>query len=57
MLKWAFIFLVVAIVAALFGFGGVAAASAGIAKILFYVFLLIFAITLVLGLTAAKKVL
>ena len=36
MLRWTLIFLVVAIVAAVFGFGGVAAASAGIARILFF---------------------
>lgn len=56
MLRWAMIFLVVAIVAALFGFGGIAATSAGIAKILFYIFLVMFLIALLLGVTAAKKV-
>jgi len=38
MLKWALIFFIVAIVAALFGFTGIAAAAAGIAKILFFIF-------------------
>ncbi|MFO0614139.1 MAG: DUF1328 family protein [Polyangiaceae bacterium] len=37
MFKWTLIFLVVAIVAAVFGFGGIAGAAAGIAKILFFV--------------------
>ncbi|MES2306323.1 MAG: DUF1328 domain-containing protein [Gemmatimonadota bacterium] len=56
MLRWAMIFLVVAIVAALFGFGGIAAASAGIAKTLFFIFLVMFVIALVLGVTAARKI-
>ena len=48
MLFWAVTFLAVAIVAALFGFGGIASASAGIAKVLFAVFLLLFLVALVL---------
>jgi uncharacterized membrane protein YtjA (UPF0391 family) len=48
MLRWTLIFLVVAIVAAAFGFGGIAAASSGIARILFFVFLILF-IASVLG--------
>jgi len=50
MLGWAVVFFIVAIVAAVFGFGGIAAASAGIAKILFFVFLVLFVISLVAGL-------
>ena len=42
MLHYALVFLVIAIVAAIFGFGGIAVASAGIAKILFYLFLIAF---------------
>ena len=42
MLYWALIFLVVALIAAVFGFGGIASASAGIAQILFFIFLLLF---------------
>jgi uncharacterized membrane protein YtjA (UPF0391 family) len=37
MFKWTLIFFVVAIVAAVFGFGGIAGAAAGVAKILFFV--------------------
>ena len=44
MLPYALAFLVVAIIAALFGFSGIAAASAGIAQILFFVFLALFVI-------------
>jgi uncharacterized membrane protein YtjA (UPF0391 family) len=47
MLGWALTFLVVAIIAAFFGFGGIAIASAGIAKILFFVFVVLFALTLI----------
>lgn len=56
MLRWALGFLVLALVAAFFGFGGIAATSAGIAKTLFYIFLLVFLVTLVLGVVAGRKV-
>lgn len=49
MLGWAIAFLLIAIVAAVFGFGGIAAASAGIAKALFFLFLVVFLVTLVFG--------
>jgi uncharacterized membrane protein YtjA (UPF0391 family) len=49
MLHYALIFFLVAIVAAVLGFGGVAGASMGIAKILFFLFLVIFLVTLVMG--------
>ena len=38
MLRWTVIFLVIAIIAAIFGFGGIAAGAAGIAKVLFFIF-------------------
>ena len=50
MLSWALIFFVVAIVAAIFGFGGISIAAAGIAKILFFVFLVLFLVSLVMSL-------
>src|SRR4051812_35688850 len=50
MLYWAVVFLVVALIAGVLGFGGVAVAAAGMAKLLFYIFLVIFLITLVMGL-------
>lgn len=49
MLYWAAVFFVIAIIAAVLGFGGVAVAAAGIAKILFYVFLIFFVVALVMG--------
>ena len=47
MLYWALVFLVVAIVAGLFGFGGIASASVGIAQVLFWVFLVLLLISVV----------
>jgi uncharacterized membrane protein YtjA (UPF0391 family) len=47
MLGWAITFLVIALIAALFGFGGIASASAGIAQILFFVFIALFVIALI----------
>jgi uncharacterized membrane protein YtjA (UPF0391 family) len=44
------VFLVIALVAALFGFGGIAAGATEIAKILFYIFILVAVISLVVGL-------
>ena len=40
MLHYAVVFFSIALVAAVFGFGGIAAGAAGIAKILFIVFLI-----------------
>jgi len=50
MLRWALIFFVLAIVAALFGFGGIAAGAADIGKLLFIGFLIFAVISLVAGL-------
>lgn len=47
MLGWALTFLAIALVAALFGFGGIASASAGIAQILFVIFLVLFLVTVI----------
>lgn len=55
MLGWAAIFFVIAIVAALFGFGGIAEGAADIALILFYIAIAIFLVFLVLGLFAGSK--
>jgi uncharacterized membrane protein YtjA (UPF0391 family) len=54
LLKWALIMFVVSLVAALFGFTDLAAASADVARILFYIFLIIFVVLLVLGLTVFR---
>lgn len=49
MLGWALMFLLLALVAGAFGFFGVAGASFGFAKILFFVFLALFVISLFTG--------
>lgn len=50
MLHYAIVFFVIALVAALFGFTGIAAGAVEIAKILFFVFLILFVVSLVMGL-------
>lgn len=49
MLRWAVIFLVIALLAAALGFGGIAGMSMEFAKILFIVFLVLFVISLIFG--------
>jgi uncharacterized membrane protein YtjA (UPF0391 family) len=55
MLKWSAIFLLIAIVAAIFGFTGIAAGAAAIAKTLFFIFIILVLVTFVLGITILKK--
>ena len=55
MLRWALIFTVISLIAGLFGFTGLSEGAAGIAKILFGLFLALFLIFLLLGVTVAKK--
>jgi uncharacterized membrane protein YtjA (UPF0391 family) len=54
MLRWAIGFFILALIAALFGFGGIAAGAAGIAKLLFWGFVILFAISLVAGLASGR---
>ncbi len=49
MLSWAITFLIIALVAAVLGFGGIAGTAVGFAKIIFFVFLVLFAVSLVFG--------
>jgi uncharacterized membrane protein YtjA (UPF0391 family) len=56
-LLWAaVVFLIIGLVTALFGFGGMASTAAGIAKLRFFLFVVIFIIMLVLGLVGARRV-
>jgi uncharacterized membrane protein YtjA (UPF0391 family) len=55
MIKWAIIFALISVVAGIFGFSGISADSAAIAKILFYIALAIFAVLLLVGLFVGKK--
>lgn len=50
MLYWAVMFLVIALVAAVFGFGGIASTATGLAQILFFIALVLFVISLFTGL-------
>jgi uncharacterized membrane protein YtjA (UPF0391 family) len=54
MLKWALFFFVISLIAGAFGFTGISAATAGIAKILFFIFVEIFVILLVMGILAGE---
>ncbi|GAB3593937.1 MULTISPECIES: DUF1328 domain-containing protein [Acetobacter] len=57
MLKLALFFLVVSLVAGLFGFGGISSVAAGMAKILFFIGIVLFVVFLVLALIAGSAVL
>jgi len=54
MLYWAAVFFIIAIIAGYLGFGGVAVAASGIAQTLFFVFLVIFLVALVMGLSRRR---
>jgi uncharacterized membrane protein YtjA (UPF0391 family) len=56
MLGWALTFLVIAVVAALFGFGVIASASAGIAQFIFFAFIVLFVLSLVFGFVRSPPV-
>ena len=56
MLRWALIFFVISIIAGVFGFTGVAAGSAAIAKVLFFLAITLFAIFLIAALTVGRAV-
>ena len=49
MFYWAAAFFIIALVSAVLGFGGIAAGAAGIAKIVFFIFLVAFVVSLLLG--------
>ena len=49
MLGWALTFLVIALIAALLGFGGIAGTAVGIAKIIFFVAIVLFLISAIAG--------
>jgi uncharacterized membrane protein YtjA (UPF0391 family) len=56
MLKWAGIFLIIALIAGAFGFTGTARGAATISKILFFMFLALFIIAVVLSLLGISQV-
>jgi uncharacterized membrane protein YtjA (UPF0391 family) len=56
MIKWAIIFFVISLIAGFFGFTDVAAGARGIAKVLFFVAVVIFLIVLIFGVMLGKLV-
>jgi uncharacterized membrane protein YtjA (UPF0391 family) len=56
LLRWAIAFLVIALIAAVFGFTGIAAGAADIARVLFFIFGAVCVLLFVLGLTVFKSV-
>lgn len=54
MLRYAIVFFIIALIAALFGFTGIAAGAVEIAKILFFIFVLLAVVSLVMGFTQRK---
>ena len=54
MLRWSMLFLVIALVAGLFGFVGIVNVAADFAKILFFLFLVLFGISLFTGRRSAR---
>jgi uncharacterized membrane protein YtjA (UPF0391 family) len=56
LLRWALIFLVVAIIAAVFGFTNIAAGAADIARILFFLFIAVCVVLFILGMTVYRTV-
>ena len=55
MLGWAITFLIIALVAAVFGFGGIAGTAVEIAKLIFFVAIVLFAISAVIGLLRGRS--
>jgi uncharacterized membrane protein YtjA (UPF0391 family) len=56
MLYWAAVFFIISIIAAVFGFGGVAGGAAHIAGILFWIFLVLFIVSLLAGVVRRPRV-
>ena len=56
MLEWALIFFLISVIAGVFGFTGIAAGTAAIAKVLFFIAVALFVIFLILGLTVFRSI-
>lgn len=55
MLGWALTFLIVALIAAALGFGGIAGTAVSIAKIIFVVAIVLFVLSLVYGMITGRR--
>jgi uncharacterized membrane protein YtjA (UPF0391 family) len=56
MLRWSLGFFIVAIIAAVFGFGGIASGASELARVCFFFFVVIFVVSLVYGLATGRKI-
>ena len=56
MLRWAFAFFTIVIIAAVFGFTGIAAGASEIARLCFFFFLVVFMVTLIWSLMTGRRV-
>ena len=56
MLRLSILFFIVALIAALFEWGGISSAAVGIAKILFFIFLVLFVLSLIVGVVRGRPV-
>ncbi len=56
MLSWALVFLVVALIAGLLGFTSIAGAAVGVAKILFFVFLVLFVVSAIMHMVRGRSI-
>lgn len=56
MLKWALFFFIIAVIAGIFGFTGIETAAMDVAKILFFLFLVVAVVLLLLGIFVARSV-
>lgn len=55
MLRLAIAFFIIALIAAIFGFGGISAAAVDIGQVLFFIFLVLFVLALIVGLASKPK--
>jgi uncharacterized membrane protein YtjA (UPF0391 family) len=55
MLRWAFAFFIIAIIAGIFGFGGIASGAADIARVCFFFFIVVFAVSLIWALVTGRS--
>lgn len=55
MISWAITFLVIALIAAALGFGGIAGTAVGIAKIIFFVAIVLFLISAIIGMMRGRS--
>lgn len=54
MLSWALAFFIVAMIAAVFGFGGIAHGSANVSQVMFFLFLIAFLVSFIIGVAEDK---